>query len=448
MEENVIKRILPHDVEAEQSVIASMMLSRDAILKASGMLTEDDFYNRQYGILFTSIVELHDAGSSVDPVTLQNKLKEKDVPPEVSSLEFVKDIMDTLPTSANIEDYARIVAAKATLRRLIRLNEEIANTCYAGKETLDYILDYTEKKVFQLVQKRNVEDFVPVRQIVMNAMDKIEIASRNKGNVTGVPTGFIDLDYRTAGMQPSDLILVAARPSMGKTSFETNLAQYMAFRKNLTVALFSLEMSKEQMVNRLLSLESSVDAQKLRTGQLNDQEWERLIEGAGTIGKSHLIIDDTPGISIAELRTKCRKYKLEHDLSIVMIDYLQLMTGSGRAESRQQEISDISRSLKALARELNVPVIALSQLSRAVEQRPDHRPMLSDLRESGAIEQDADVVMFLYRDEYYNHDSPEKGVSEVIIAKQRNGPIGTVKLAWLPEYTKFANLEHRSSGEY
>lgn len=448
MEENVIKRILPHDVEAEQSVIASMMLSRDAILKASGMLTEDDFYNRQYGILFTSIVELHDTGSSVDPVTLQNKLKEKDVPPEVSSLEFVKDIMDTLPTSANIEDYARIVAAKATLRRLIRLNEEIANTCYAGKETLDYILDYTEKKVFQLIQKRNVEDFVPVRQIVMNAMDKIEIASRNKGNVTGVPTGFIDLDYRTAGMQPSDLILVAARPSMGKTSFETNLAQYMAFRKNLTVALFSLEMSKEQMVNRLLSLESSVDAQKLRTGQLNDQEWERLIEGAGTIGKSRLIIDDTPGISIAELRTKCRKYKLEHDLSIIMIDYLQLMTGSGRAESRQQEISDISRSLKALARELNVPVIALSQLSRAVEQRPDHRPMLSDLRESGAIEQDADVVMFLYRDDYYNHDSPEKGVSEVIIAKQRNGPIGTVKLAWLPEYTKFANLEHKSSGEY
>lgn len=448
MEENVIKRILPHDVEAEQSVIASMMLSRDAILKASGMLTEDDFYNRQYGILFTSIVELHNTGSSVDPVTLQNKLKEKDVPPEISSLEFVKDIMDTLPTSANIEDYARIVAAKATLRRLIRLNEEIANTCYAGKETLDYILDYTEKKVFQLVQKRNVDDFVPVRQIVMNAMDKIEIASRNKGNVTGVPTGFIDLDYRTAGMQPSDLILVAARPSMGKTSFETNLAQYMAFRKNLTVALFSLEMSKEQMVNRLLSLESSVDAQKLRTGQLNDQEWERLIEGAGTIGKSRLIIDDTPGISIAELRTKCRKYKLEHDLSIVMIDYLQLMTGSGRAESRQQEISDISRSLKALARELNVPVIALSQLSRAVEQRTDHRPMLSDLRESGAIEQDADVVMFLYRDDYYNHDSPEKGVSEVIIAKQRNGPIGTVKLAWLPEYTRFANLEHRSSGEY
>lgn len=448
MEENVIKRILPHDVEAEQSVIASMMLSRDAILKASGMLTGDDFYNRQYGILFESIMELHDAGSSVDPVTLQDKLREKDVPPEVSSLEFVREIMDTLPTSANIEDYAKIVAAKATLRRLIRLNEEIANTCYAGKESLDYILDYTEKKVFQLVQKRNVEDFVPVRQIVMNAMDKIEMAARNKGNVTGIPTGFIDLDYRTAGMQPSDLILVAARPSMGKTAFELNLAQYMAFKKNLTVALFSLEMSKEQLVNRLFSQESSVDAQKLRTGQLNDQEWERLIESAGVIGKSKLIIDDTPGITIAELRTKCRKYKLEHDLSIIMIDYLQLMSGSGRTESRQQEISDISRSLKALARELNVPVIALSQLSRAVEQRPDHRPMLSDLRESGAIEQDADVVMFLYRDDYYNHDSPEKGVSEIIIAKQRNGPIGTVKLAWLPEYTRFANLEHKKNSDF
>ena len=384
----------------------------------------------------------------MDLVTLQNRLKEKDVPPEVSSLEFVRELITAVPTSANIKYYANIVAEKSTLRKLIRLNEEIANTCYSGKESLEYILDDTEKRVFQLVQKRTTDNFVPVRQIVMNAIDKIEIAAKNKGSVTGIPTGFIDLDYRTAGMQPSDLILVAARPSMGKTAFELNLAQYMAFKKNLTVALFSLEMSKEQLVNRMFSLESNVDAQKLRTGQLNDQEWERLIESAGTIGKSRLIIDDTPGISIAELRSKCRKYKLEHDLSIIMIDYLQLMSGSGRSESRQQEISDISRSLKALARELNVPVVALSQLSRAVEQRPDHRPMLSDLRESGAIEQDADVVMFLYRDDYYNHDSPDKGVSEVIIAKQRNGPIGTVKLAWLPEYTKFANLERGKNEDY
>ena len=448
MEENVIKRILPHSVEAEQSVIGSMIMDREAIVVASELITGEDFYNRQYGILFETMVELNDVGSPVDLVTLQNKLKEKDVPPEVSSLEFVRDLITAVPTSANIKYYANIVAEKATLRRLIRLNEEIANTCYAGKESLEYILEDTEKRVFQLVQKRTTDDFVPVRQIVMNAMDKIETAAKNKGSVTGIPTGFIDLDYRTAGMQPSDLILVAARPSMGKTAFELNLAQYMAFKKNLTVALFSLEMSKEQLVNRMFSLESNVDAQKLRTGQLNDEEWERLIESAGTIGKSKLIIDDTPGISIAELRSKCRKYKLEHDMPIIMIDYLQLMSGSGRTESRQQEISDISRSLKALARELSVPVVALSQLSRAVEQRPDHRPMLSDLRESGAIEQDADVVMFLYRDDYYNHDSPDKGVSEVIIAKQRNGPIGTVKLAWLPQYTKFANLEHKANEEF
>ena len=405
MEENVLKRILPHSVEAEQSVIGSMIMDKEAIVVASELITGEDFYNRQYGILFETMVELHDSDSPVDLVTLQNKLKEKDVPPEVSSLEFVRDLITAVPTSANIKYYANIVAEKSTLRKLIRLNEEIANTCYAGKESLEFILEDTEKRVFQLVQKRTTDNFVPVRQIVMNAMDKIEIAAKNKGSVTGIPTGFIDLDYRTAGMQPSDLILVAARPSMGKTAFELNLAQYMAFKKDLTVALFSLEMSKEQLVNRMFSLESNVDAQKLRTGQLNDQEWERLIESAGTIGKSKLIIDDTPGISIAELRSKCRKYKLEYDLSIIMIDYLQLMSGS-------------------------------------VEQSPDHRPMLSDLRESGAIEQDADVVMFLYRDDYYNHDTDKKGISEIIIAKQRNGPIGTVELAWLPEYTKFANLEH------
>ena len=443
MEENVLKRILPHSVEAEQSVIGSMIMDREAIVVASELITGEDFYNRQYGILFEAMVELNDEGSPVDLVTLQNRLREKDVPPEVSSLEFVRELITAVPTSANIKYYANIVAEKATLRRLIRLNEEIANTCYAGKESLEYILDDTEKRVFQLVQKRTTDDYVPIRQVVMNALDRIETAAKNKGSVTGIPTGFIDLDYRTAGMQPSDLILIAARPSMGKTAFELNLAEYMAFKKNLTVAVFSLEMSKEQLVNRLFSLEAGVDAQKLRTGQLNDQDWERLIEGAGVIGRSNLIIDDTPGISIAELRSKCRKYKLEHNLDIIMIDYLQLMTGGGRSESRQLEIADISRSLKGLARELNVPVIALSQLSRAVEQRPDHRPMLSDLRDSGAIEQDADVVMFLYRDDYYNHDSDKKGILEVIIAKQRNGPIGTVELAWLPEYTKFANLEHR-----
>lgn len=441
MEENVLKRILPHSVEAEQSVIGSMIMDREAIVVASEIITGEDFYNKQYGILFETMIELNESGSPVDLVTLQNRLKEKDVPPEVSSLEFVRDLITAVPTSANIKYYANIVAEKSTLRKLIRLNEEIANTCYAGKENLEYILEDTEKRIFQLVQKRNTGEFVPIRQVVMNAMEKIESAAKNKGAVTGIPTGFIDLDYRTAGMQPSDLVLIAARPSMGKTAFVLNIAQHVAFRQNKTVAIFSLEMSKEQLVNRMFSLESRVDAQHLRTGQLNDEEWEKLIESAGVIGSSNLIIDDTPGISIAELRSKCRKYKLEHNLSMIIIDYLQLMTGSGRSDSRQQEISDISRSLKAVARELSVPVLALSQLSRAVEQRPDHRPMLSDLRESGAIEQDADVVMFIYRDDYYNHDSELKGISEIIIAKQRNGPIGTVQLAWLPEYTKFANLQ-------
>ena len=286
---------------------------------------------------------------------------------------------------------------------------------------------------------------MPIKQVVLNALEKIEKASKSKGTVTGIPTGFIDLDYKTSGLQPSDLILVAARPSMGKTAFVLNIAQHVAFKQNRTVAIFSLEMSKEQLVNRLFSLESYVDAQLLRTGNLKDSDWEKLIEGAGTIGRSNLIIDDTPGISISEMRSKCRKYKMEHNLELIIIDYLQLMSGSvgGRNESRQQEISDISRSLKALARELSVPVIALSQLSRAVEQRPDHRQMLSDLRESGAIEQDADVVMFIYRDDYYNKDTEHVNEAEIIIAKQRNGPIGTVTLTWLPQYTKFANSERK-----
>ncbi len=441
-EEALLKRVLPHSIEAEQSVIGAMIMDREAITVASEIICGDDFYGRQYGVLFDTMVELNDEGKPVDLVMLQDRLREKDVPPEVSSLEFIRDLITAVPTSANIKYYAGIVAEKATLRKLIRLNEEIANSCYTGKESLEVILQDTEKRVFELVQKRNTGDFVPIRQVVMNVMDKIEKASKNNGNVTGIATGFIDLDYKTAGMQPSDLILIAARPSMGKTAFVLNIAQHIAFKLNETVAIFSLEMSKEQLVNRLFSLESRVDSQHLRTGNLSDAEWEKLIESAGIIGKSNLIIDDTPGISISELRSKCRKYKLEHDLKIIIIDYLQLMSGSGRSsDSRQQEISDISRSLKALARELNVPVIALSQLSRAVEQRPDHRPMLSDLRESGAIEQDADVVMFIYRDDYYNKDTEKKGIAEINIAKQRNGPIGTIELVWLPDYTKFANLQ-------
>ncbi len=448
-DEAILKRVLPHSIEAEQSVIGSMIMNRDAIVTASEILCGEDFYSRQYGIIFDSMVELNDRGEVVDLITLQNKLKEKDLPPEVSSLEFVKELLSMVPTSANVEYYAKIVADKAMLRRLIRVNEDIANKAYAGKDDLELLLEDTEKQVFKLIQSRSTGDFVPIRQVVLNAMDKIEQASKTSGTVTGIPTGFIDLDYKTAGMHPSDLILIAARPSMGKTAFVLNIAQHVAFKEKQTVAIFSLEMSKEQLVNRLFSLESRVDAQKLRTGDLLDEDWERLIESAGVIGESNLIIDDTPGISISELRSKCRKYKLEHNLSMIIIDYLQLMSGSGRgSESRQQEISEISRSLKSIARELQVPVLALSQLSRAVEQRPDHKPMLSDLRESGAIEQDADVVMFIYRDEYYNADSEKKGTAEIIVAKQRNGPIGSVDLAWLSQYTKFANIERsRNNGQ-
>lgn len=333
-EEALLKRVLPHSTEAEQSVIGSMIIDREAITIASEIISGEDFYGKQYGVIFDTMVELNDEGKPVDLVTLQDRLREKDVPPEISSLEFVKSMIDWVPTSANVKYYATIVAEKSTLRKLIRLNEEIENTCYTGKENLEVILEDTEKKVFELVQKRNTGDYVPIRQVVMNAMDKIEKASKNKGNVTGVATGFIDLDYRTAGMQPSDLILVAARPSMGKTAFVLNIAQHVAFKLNQTVAIFSLEMSKEQLVNRLFSLESRVDSQHLRTGNLSDAEWEKLIESAGVIGKSNLIIDDTPGISISELRSKCRKYKLDHDLKMIIIDYLQLMSGSGRFRRR------------------------------------------------------------------------------------------------------------------
>lgn len=441
MDEALLKRVLPHSVEAEQSVIGAMLMDREAVIAASEIIIADDFYQHQYGVMFESMVELFNEGKPVDLVTLQDRLKEKDVPPEVSSLEFVREIITTVPTSANIKSYANIVREKAVLRRLIRVNEEIANTCYVGKEKVEDILSYTEKAIFDLLQSRTGGDFVPIRQVALNVLEKIEAASKSGGTVTGIPTGFIDLDYKTSGMQPSDFVLIAARPSMGKTAFVLNLVDYVAVRKGLPCMIFSLEMSKEQLVNRMLSMESNVDSQKLRTGSLTDADWDAVVEGIGIIGNSKLIIDDTPGISISELRSKCRKMKLEYGLSMIIIDYLQLMSGSGRSgDNRQQEISEISRSLKALAREMNAPVIALSQLSRACETRQDHRPMLSDLRESGAIEQDADVVMFLYRDDYYNKDTDRPNVAEVIIAKQRNGPIGTVELLWRPEFTKFVNM--------
>ncbi len=443
MDEALMKRVLPHSIEAEQSVIGSMLMDKEAIIAASEIVTARDFYQQQYGIMFETMVELFNEGKPVDLVTLQDRLKEKDVPPEVSSLDFVRDIITTVPTSANVKSYANIVREKAVLRRLIKVNEEIANTCYAGKEPLEQILAATEKSVFDLLQSRSSGEFVPIRQVALNVLEKIEAASKTQGTVTGIPTGFIDLDYKTSGMQPSDFVLIAAPPSMGKTAFVLNLVDHVAVRKGLPCMIFSLEMSKEQLVNRMLAMESNVDSQKLRTGNLTDSDWDAIVEGIGVIGNSKLVIDDTPGISITELRSKCRKMKLEQGLSMIIIDYLQLMSGSGgkSSESRQQEISEISRSLKALAREMNAPVVALSQLSRACETRTDHRPMLSDLRESGAIEQDADVVMFLYRDDYYNKDTDMPNIAEVIIAKQRNGPIGTVNLLWQPEFTKFVNLE-------
>lgn len=445
MEEAVIKRVMPHDDEAESSVIGAMLIDNEAIMVASELIKGEDFYQKQLGIVYNTMVELYSEGKPVEPVILHASLREKGMPEEVCGPDRILQWMNQTLTSANIKYYAEIVSEKSVARRLIRLNEEIANTCYAGSEKLEDTLAEAEKRVFDLVQRGGGNEFVPIRQVVINVMKKIDAASRARGRVTGLETGFMDFDYKTSGLQPSDLVLIAARPSMGKTAFVLNLAQHMAFKRNHAVAVFSLEMSKEQLVNRMLSLESHVDAQKIRTGRLTDEEWMNLVEGSANIANSKLIIDDTPGISLSLLRSKCRRLKIEHDIQIVIIDYLQLMSGdnNGSAASRQQEISDISRGLKALAREMNVPVVALSQLSRAVEQRPDHRPMLSDLRESGAIEQDADVVMFLYREGYYNRDLSEaqQRVAEVIIAKQRNGPIGTVNLLWMPELTKFSDME-------
>lgn len=441
MEEASIKRIPPHDLEAEKSVIGSMIIDKEALVTASELLSADDFYAKQNGMLFEAMLKLYQEGKPIDMVTLSDRLKQMDAPVEISGLEYVREILGEVFTAAFVKDYCEIVYNNSLKRQMIHLSQELERMCYDDKDLPDYIMDSAEKKVYDLVAKRkSLGDYVPIRQVVKNAIEKIGMAAKNDGVVTGVATGFSDLDYKTAGLQPSDLILVAARPSMGKTAFVLNIAQHVCFKDNRAAVIFSLEMSKEQLVNRLLSLESGVDSKSIRNGSINAKDWEGLIEGASVIGESNLIIDDTPGISVSELTSKCRKYKKDMNISLVIIDYLQLMSGSGKSESRVNEIGDISRALKALARDINVPVIALSQLSRAVEKRDDHRPMLSDLRDSGAIEQDADVVMFLYRDDYYNKESEKKGIAEVIIAKQRNGPIGTTELVWLPDLTKFANL--------
>ena len=445
MEEEVIKRLPPHNVEAERAVIGAMMLNADAIMVCSELLTSDEFYQQQYGIIFDALVEMYKDGVGADLVTLQNKLREKEVTPELYSVEYLGELLASVPTSANVKFYAEIVHEKAVLRRLIRVSEQVTKDCYMDSQPLEDILEDPEKSVFDVIQQRGGSEFEPIRDVVLRTLDSIEKAAKQKGNITGLETGFRDLDAKTAGLQKSDLILIAARPAMGKTAFVLNIAEYVALHSNSTIALFSLEMSKEQLVKRMLAMNSMVDSQKIRTGDLEDDDWDKLVGSVRKIGNSNLVIDDTSGITASELRSKCRKLKIEQGLDLVIIDYLQLMTGAGKrkSDSRQQEISDISRSLKVMARELNVPVIALSQLSRAVESRPDKRPMLSDLRESGAIEQDADIVMFIYRDEYYNPDSEKKGVAEVIVAKQRSGPTGPVELAWLSQYTKFGNLEYQ-----
>ena len=445
MEEEVIKRLPPNNVEAEKAVIGAMMLDSDAIMVCSEILTAGEFYQQQYGIIFDALVEMYRDGIGADLVTIQNKLREKEVTPELYSVEYLGELLASVPTSANVKFYAEIVHEKAVLRRLIKVTEQVTRECYMDSQSLEDILEDTEKSVFDVIQQRGGSEFEPIRDVVLRTLDSIEKAAKQKGNITGLETGFRDLDAKTAGLQKSDLILIAARPAMGKTAFVLNIAEYVALHSNSTIALFSLEMSKEQLVKRMLAMNSMVDSQKIRTGDLEDDDWDKLVGSVRKIGNSNLVIDDTSGITASELRSKCRKLKIEQGLDLVIIDYLQLMTGAGKrkSDSRQQEISDISRSLKVMARELDVPVIALSQLSRAVESRPDKRPMLSDLRESGAIEQDADIVMFIYRDEYYNPDSEKKGVAEVIVAKQRSGPTGPVELAWLSQYTKFGNLEYQ-----
>ncbi len=439
-----VKRVLPYSVDAERAVIGSMIMSADAIMTASEMLSEEHFYIRQYGLFFRALIEMNNSANPVDPVTIREKLKEMQLPDEVRSAHFIAKLIEEVPSSTNIRKYARIVRDLSQRRELIKISETVAQECYESGEPTADILSRAEKEIFELVQKQGAsEGLVKISSIVMDVLDNIQKAQKSGSAVTGVETGFREIDKMTAGLQKSDLILIAARPSMGKTAFALNIAEYAAFRKERTVMIFSLEMSKEQLVNRLIAMESYVDASKIRVGDIQEKEWKSVVAAAAVIGRSKLVIDDTAAITVAEMRSKCRRQMIEGGLDMVLIDYLQLMSaGNTRKDAgRQQEISDISRSLKALARELNVPVVALSQLSRAVEQRTDKRPMLSDLRESGAIEQDADVVMFIYRDEYYHPDTDMKNVAEILISKQRNGAVGAKKLIWRAEQTKFMDMD-------
>lgn len=442
---DIIQRIPPNSVEAEQSVLGAMLLDKEAISAATELISGEDFYREAHKEIFEAIVDIYNRNEPVDLITLTEKLKTRKTLDAVGGITFLTNLMDAVPTTHNVKYYAKIIEEKSLLRRLIRTSNDIISKSYQASDDIGEIIDDAEKGIFNISLNRSTQGFTHVKNILSVNFDKIEELYLNKGRITGVSTGFADLDEKLSGLQRSDLVLVAARPSMGKSSFMMNIVQYAAVRDKVTTAIFSLEMSKEQLTQRLLCSEALIDAHRLRIGDINEDEWVKLARSMGPLAESPIFIDDTPAISITEMRAKCRRLKLEHNLGLIVIDYLQLMQGKGSTESRQQEISEISRSLKALAREINVPVVALSQLSRAPEMRADHRPILSDLRESGAIEQDADVVMFLYRDEYYHPDSEKKNIGEVIIAKQRNGPTGTVELVWLGQFTKFVNKEKYTS---
>ena len=440
-----IGKVPPNDTEAEQAVIGSMLTDKDAVSAAIEILKEDDFYREDNKIIYTAILNIYNRSEPIDIITLKSELAAMGKLEAVGGLEYLADLPQKVPTTSNVEQYIKIVEEKSILRNLIKTANDIITLGYDQTQEVENIIDTSEKKIFEVMQRKNQKGYSSLKDILVDSFTELEQLYNKKQHVTGVPTGFIDLDYKTAGLHKSDLVLIAARPAMGKSAFVLNIAANAALKANIPVAIFSLEMSKEQMVNRILCSEAMVDSNKVRTGKLDEEDWAKLAEAIGPLSETGIYIDDTPGISITEIRAKCRKLKLEKNIGLVIIDYLQLVQGSSRRAqgSSEQEIAEISRSLKILAKELDVPVIALSQLSRAVEQRPDHRPMLSDLRESGSIEQDADIVMFLYRDDYYNEDSEKKDIAEVIIAKQRSGSTGTVDLGWLGSYTKFVNLEKR-----
>ena len=438
-----LAKIPPHDIEAEQAVIGSMLTDKEAVNAAIESLKEDAFYREDNRAIYQAIINLYSKSEPIDIITLKDELESMGKFEQVGGFEYLASLPDKVPTTANVQKYIKIVEEKSVLRNLIKTANEIIELGYNPTEDVEDIMDGAEKKIFDIMQSKNTKSYTPIKDVLVESFTNLEKLYNQKQHVTGVPTQFYDLDDKTAGLHGSELILVAARPAMGKTAFALNIATNAALRANVPVAIFSLEMSKDQLVNRMLCSEAMVDSNKVRTGKIDDDDWIKLADTMGDLSEAPIYIDDTPGISINEIRAKCRKLKLEKNIGLVVIDYLQLVQGSSkRAQgSREQEISEISRSLKILAKEINVPVIALSQLSRAPEQRPDHRPMLSDLRESGAIEQDADIVMFLYRDDYYNEDSEDKGLAEVIVAKHRAGSTGTVKLVWLGNYTKFANME-------